>query len=61
MGNQYSITVGNAADVKLQYLKKHGIMPSRAIDMAINILGIEALQTLYKTSVRIELKDGEHK
>ena len=58
MGNQYSITVSPAANAKLEYMKKKGIMPSRAIDMAINVLGIEALMTLYKTSVRTELKHG---
>ena len=60
MGNQYSITVSPAANNKLQYLKKKGIMPSRAIDMCINILGIEAIMTLYRTNIRKELMDGDH-
>jgi len=54
MGNQYSITVSDESANILNYIKKHGKMPSRAIDCAIRTIGIQGLMRLMLLQTSLE-------
>jgi len=54
MGNQYSITVSEESANILNYIKKCGKMPSRAIDCAVRTIGIQGLMRLMLLQTSLE-------
>lgn len=58
MGNQYSITVSEESHNILKHMKKNGYMTSRAVDVAIRMIGIQGLTRLIRMQKAFE-KDFE--